>query len=870
MTRINRDGTRNGTTVTQNQQTKQTGCPLVAHPLSVVSDVSAEYCHASVVSVTPSGVGVVDRSERPSRLRRLALAACAILAIVGTYGVSLVSAQPVQDAALFSPYEGRPIRTIRFEGLSRVTHRYASIQIRSAEGQGFSASMVTDDIRRLYGIYEFETVEASVEPHEDGSVTLVYTVVEAPIVQAVEAVGNRRISDEELAEQVARTNLVSGVPMDRFRIDRARRAIEELYQSKGYHTASVTVDEEELQNGVVLFRVREGERVRLMSIRFQGARSFSEKQLRRNVSTKTANLFRKGGLNEDSLDADVTSLIQFYTAEGFLNVRVDRQLTIAPNGKEAVATFLIDEGPRFRLREVRVERLDGVEAPAIFSPQQVIGLIPTKPGDAYATNAGARAAAAVLEAYNGMGFVDAQVRRVELRDPEEPFIDLVIQVSEGQRYRTGEVIVQGNTISKSSVIYRDLRFYPDRPIDVQSIPESEAILQQRRLFSPPSATNPAGGVRITLQQPDQFESEYRDVLVEVEDANTGSITFLAAVSADSGLVGQIQLTERNFDIGNFPKTWGDLLSRRAFRGAGQTFQLTVAPGTEIQNYSISFTEPRFLQSDTSFNVAASLRDRIFDDYEQETLRGQFGLGRRFGDRWTANLGFRIDNTRLTDLEPDAPVDAFTVADRHTYSGVSLRMTRTTVPTAERLFPTRGTRTELGVEQIFGDFNFTKLTGEFQFFLPVNEDALGRISVLSLKLAGGYIPQKDEAPIYERFYLGGSSFRGFDFRGVSPRGIANNTGLPSQYPNGGNFMFFAGIEFSQPIYQEILSVVGFIDSGTVQEDIGFDQYRVSVGAGLRIRVPALGPVPLAFDFGFPIVEQEGDQTRLFTFTADIPF
>jgi outer membrane protein insertion porin family len=41
-------------------------------------------------------------------------------------------------------------------------------------------------------------------------------------------------------------------------------------------------------------------------------------------------------------------------------------------------------------------------------------------------------------------------------------------------------------------------------------------------------------------------------------------------------------------------------------------------------------------------------------------------------------------------------------------------------------------------------------------------------------------------------------------------------------------------------------------------------------GLRIYIPQLGPAPLAFDFGFAIKKQEGDKTRLFSFSLDIPF
>jgi outer membrane protein insertion porin family len=62
----------------------------------------------------------------------------------------------------------------------------------------------------------------------------------------------------------------------------------------------------------------------------------------------------------------------------------------------------------------------------------------------------------------------------------------------------------------------------------------------------------------------------------------------------------------------------------------------------------------------------------------------------------------------------------------------------------------------------------------------------------------------------------------------------------------------------------------VDSGTVTNQFGLDDYRVSVGTGLRISVPGLTPVPVAIDFGFPLVKQFLDQERVFSLHVDIPF
>jgi len=57
---------------------------------------------------------------------------------------------------------------------------------------------------------------------------------------------------------------------------------------------------------------------------------------------------------------------------------------------------------------------------------------------------------------------------------------------------------------------------------------------------------------------------------------------------------------------------------------------------------------------------------------------------------------------------------------------------------------------------------------------------------------------------------------------------------------------------------------------VTNDPGFEDYRVSVGVGVRFSIPMLSPAPIALDFGFPIVKEDRDERRVFSFSVDLPF
>lgn len=811
-------------------------------------------------------------------------------------------AAPRQEAGGLSPsaaaaveaFEDRPIREVRIVGLAKTDVQLVRNNIRSRVGSPLDAQTVRGDVLRLNRLGRFRGIEAKVQGFDDGTVLLTYELSETPIITAVDITGNRQISNADIAPLIS---LLKGTPVDEYQLGAARAAIERLYRDKGYFQATVTINQEELEKtGTVLFQVTEGERVRVTDIRFEGNRSFEPSQLDSAIKSTTAGLFDDGPVDNERLDRDVASLIEFYRDRGYLDVRADRQVIFSPNGREAIIKFIIDEGPLYTLRSVVFnvvaapddalgpgeDDLGDAEPDATprppskpvgtYSRPQIAGLMEIKVGDVYSVKNVRNSIDSVRNAYTRLGFTDVQVGRTERRNPDAPEVDLIVTVREGRPYLTGLINVKGNELTKDSVIFRNLNIKPDRPLDLstkrvgeRTTTDAEQRLTETRLFEP-------GSVRLTVQPPAPDDPEHRDVLIEVRETNTGSLSFGAGVNSDLGVVASVSLTQRNFDIADVPDSFGEFFAGRAFRGAGQDFNLTIAPGTETQNYSISLSDPALFDTDYTGSIAAYYRVRNYSQFDQSTLGSRIGFGRRFGEQWVGTLAFRADNIDITDIESDAPVDLVEVEGTNLISSVGVTFTRTTVDSRYR--PTRGSRLSLGVEQfgtLVGDYSFTRLNIDHSVFFPIYENYLGYKTVFSLKTDVGYIPQgQNSAPLYERFYRGGTSFRGFEFRTISPKGIVASTGEVGDTPVGGAWMFFIGPEIIQPVYKDIVSVVGFIDTGTVTENAGFAQYRVSAGVGLRINLEMLGPVPIALDFGFPIIKYFGDVEHVVSFSIDVPF
>lgn len=750
--------------------------------------------------------------------------------------------------------ENRPVAEVRLEGLDQVSERLVRNQIRMKAGRPYDSDTVSEDVVRINHLGRFSTVRAEVTPRDDGSLVLTYVLREWPLLEDVQVIGNRKIDDQRIKDLVL---LGPGDPIDPFLIERGVRLIEDEYREEGYFVADVELDEDALEEQrVLIFQVREGPRVRIKEIRFRGAASLDEEELRREVESETfLPIFREGRLSREQLELDAAAVRELYRDRGYLDAQVGRRIDLSPDQTDAVVTFLVEEGPRYLVDSVQIE---GARR---FSEEQVRQHLELGPGDIYSTSAQQQSAQRVRLLYGRIGYIDTRVNIDRLFHEDRPRVDLRVTIEEqAEPAIVGKVEVRGNELTKTRVILREVRgMTPGRRFDLAGVQETRRRLEQSRFFG---TTN----LSILGDEDDQV----RDVLLEVEEQNTGSISFGVGLSSDVGVLGSIDLTQRNFDITDIPESPGEFFAGRSFRGAGQSFRLALQPGNEFSNYSVSFSEPHLLNSDYSISTSAFFRTREYDDFDEQRLGGSLGFGRRFGDVWSGSVQARAANVDIGSISNLAPVDIFDVEGESLLTTLGLGIERDTVD--NRFDPQRGSLLSLGIERaglIGGDFDYTRLTGTYNKYWTLQRDFLDRPSVLSFRLQGGWIVEEDESPVFERFFAGGHrSFRGFAFRGVGPRGITP-AGTLSDDPVGGDWMLLLGLQYEFPLVGETLRGVVFTDQGTVQEDVGLDEWRVAIGTGVRIKVPFVSQVPFALDFAIPLREQENDETTIFSFDIDLP-
>jgi outer membrane protein assembly factor BamA len=524
---------------------------------------------------------------------------------------------------------------------------------------------------------------------------------------------------------------------------------------------------------------------------------------------------------------------------------VQRELIWSEDHRSVKIVFHVEEGARYHVKQM------GIDGNKVFDQKTLLAFTDLRNGDAYDKFV-IQADTRRLRDYYGIRGRNVTVRE-SLHQSGEGEVHVVYQIEEKEPVRVGDVIIEGNPVTRDNVIRRQLNLYPGQILSFPDLIEAERNLSRLGIFE----EDPMNGVKPTVEiDRPEVDEPFKTVRVRVKEKPTGSFMIGAGITSDAGLTGSIVVNERNFDITRWPRTFDDILEGRAFRGAGQEFRLEAVPGTQFQRYTASWREPYLFDSRYSLGLSGYYFTRGYTEYSEDRVGGRLTFGRRITDLWSANLTGRVEDVGVFNVSQFAPVEISRDQGHSMLYGTRLGITRDSRDSYLR--PTSGSNFEIGAEEVLGTFHYPILTAEGTKYWTTHQrkDGSGR-HVLAVRSQVSWAG--DNAPVYERFYAGGfRSLRGFSFRGVGP--TINGFNI------GGNFSLLNTVEYQIPIMaNDNLYFVTFIDHGTVERSVDIKDYRVTAGVGLRISVPQLlGPVPLALDFGYPINKAPTDQRQIFSF------
>lgn len=368
--------------------------------------------------------------------------------------------------------------------------------------------------------------------------------------------------------------------------------------------------------------------------------------------------------------------------------------------------------------------------------------------------------------------------------------------------RVGEILIEGREKTQENVIRRELTFDSGEILSMEAIRVSLNKLGQLGYFEPIIPEF------LTTDDPLVI-----DVLLPVTELKTGRAAFGGGYSSADGLLGYIEISDRNF------------------LGRGEHVNVRWQFGQKTNTYDLGFMEPYLFGTKTTAGIQlynrVSLREEFADGkvypYEEKRVGGDFTLGRPLGNYTRGFLTLRMENHSIRP--EDEATSVVEPEDARTRSVIANVRTDTT---DHLYYPTTGVRYDFSAEMagafLGGDSRFTKYTASASKFVKVGRNN----QTLAFRVMTGI--GAGEIPFAEEFRIGGAeTVRGYRYGQMR-----------------GDRMLVAQAEYRFPISQTIHGVL-FVDAGNAWKggSVNLGDLKAGAGVGIRFNTP-LGVIRL--DYG----------------------
>ncbi len=730
--------------------------------------------------------------------------------------------------------EGLPVASVRIEGNQLVSSQLIRAQIRVREGKLFARSDVQKDVTRLFSLGYFSDIKADVA-RKDDTVEVTYIVTERKIIREVLILGNKAVKEADIRA------VLSVRKGDTYRpksIEKDIASILALHKQKGFFQAAVNSSYREISatEVEVLFEVTEGHKARVRRIIIENNESLTDKVIRKRMKLKARVLWFGSLFNDEIFKQDLETIKDLYAEHGYIDAQItDARVDFLENVERVSLTIVVEEGDQYFVNSIEVA------GNTVFDNARLIAFAKTTPGEHYNRTQVEQDAYAMQEFYSDQGYILAGIKPRIAVDRENKKIGVTHQVSERDLIYIAKVDVKGNIKTKDAVIRRELNVLPGDRFDGARIRRSRQKLLNTQFFKD-----------VNMETDETDDPKYRDLIFEVEEQKTGQFNFGAGFSSNDSLIGQIQITQNNFDLLNPP----------TFTGAGQRLNLALRPGTLVNEYRLGLMEPYFLGYPFAAGFDLYYVDREYSEYDQQSQGVGLRFGKKISDFSSVGLSYGYSSYEISNVDAEAPDTIRDEEGTRTKSSVTLSYTNDARDSY--LDPTTGHRYTASIEFAGGPFgaetDLVKLVGEARWYRP-----LVRKLVLMTRLEAGIVDEygdSDIVPLFERFFAGGSnSVRGYDFRDVGPHENGD--------PVGGKSKLEGTLEVSYPI-ADMIRTYAFFDFGQAWgkvKDFGSEKINTSVGLGIGLRTPV---GPLRLDYGYPLNPDDDQGNGRLHFTTGISF
>jgi len=780
------------------------------------------------------------------------------------YGSSLAAGQQQQQI----------IQNIIIHGNRRIPTETVKARIFSKPGDVYDEAALERDFSSLWNAGYFEDIRFEREDTPKGPVIHVY-VKEKATIRELNYLGLNSVSQSDVLDRFKerKVGLTVENQYDPTKVKKAEVTIKELLSEHGRQFATIRTEVRPIPPAAVAvtFVVKEGPKVKVGKIKFEGNHNLNGRYLRaamknlhpigiphsiilENVMSKT--------YDASKLTEDTERVRDAYQQKGYFKALVQDPKTqirdthpgllhipfITKGGGKAVdITIPVDEGARYRLQQITFKNNK-----AIANSAALRRVFPMRDGEIFNTALVRKGLDNLRQAYGDLGYINFTPVPNTTFDDDKKLISLEIDVDEGKQFYVRRIEFQGNTTTRDKVIRRELALEEGQVYSKRLWDFSILRLNQLGYFEP---LKPEQDTEVKQNVQDSTV----DLTLKVKEKGKNSIGLTGGVS---GLAGSF--IGINYQTNNF-------------LGLGETLTVEFNIGNLERNVMFGFTEPYVFDRPLQVGFTVFNRRYNYNQARQESVllgqqlnlsQGVLNTLQNFTQNTTGftlsasyplhhslkrvGLTYSFDTSSLTVFSQASQLYFETLA----FSGLSgpnalqgvitskiiPSVTWNTIdhpqrPTHGRSFFFAGEIAGLG-----GTVRSVRPILEYKQFIPMKgirptKDLEHRTGSLGVRLQGSFLTGYGGlvAPPFQRFYLGGDTdLRGFDVRSVSPVAfITQASSIPLQNPDGS----FVPVDPANPRRGNVAVPVPI-------NQLVFPGGDTSLISNVEYRIPIVGPVTLA--------------------------
>lgn len=755
-----------------------------------------------------------------------------------------------EDTNIISEKESIVIRAVIFKNNKNLTTSYLSSIITAKMGEYTKAEVediIENNIFILTKLDYFSDVKVSLD--EDG--VLIFDVKENPLIKSINLYGANGIKEssddtETISKLKEAIELHENNILQPALLQKSINNIKELYYSKGFANVEVVPvfdNDTEVNKTNLTLEIIENQKVKIkyVDINFYEKYSGLKEFVKRFITKYKMKQDKGDKYLKQELETDITKMRMKFYNNGYVEARIENSVVFNSDKSKVTITLNIFQGKQYRFGTIELKNN------TIFKSEELLKKITLKKNEIYRNDEFMENIEAMKMMYREKGYLDADIDfRYKLT--EDGHINYNLVISEGEKYFINKIKVRGNIKTKIKVILREMLVKEGDIFDQNKVELSKRNLVMLNFFDE---------VKVAIESTDK--KNYKDLIIEVAEGRTGTLTFGAGYSSVDKFVGFLEVSKNNFDAKDF---W-------SFTGKGQKVHFKTEFGKKRTNYEFGWEDPWFNDKTSDTSVPSPAKPlflgyniynlkRELDEYDITRVGGNIQVGRRLGLYDRIYFKYQYEHVKINNVNRSlAPIDIIQKVDeqggeqsKEISSSIDIDYVRNTTDSPK--FPTLGYifdfSNTLSGGILGGDIDFYKPVMDYSYFIPTFRTKIGR-HCIAFHIRGAVVKNifsNKELPDYSRFYLGGaSSIRGYSDNDIKLFDIYN-----SLYSSrGGETELYFNIEYRIPLVKDQIYMVAFYDGGNIDRDafkMNFNEFKYGFGLGVRIDTP-VGKIRL--DYGY---------------------